>query len=394
MAKLEKEIAAYVEEHKQEMLAMWRDIINLEGNSTDLVGLRLVVERLKKEFESTGMECKLVPMGEGAQDYLTGVLHPELPGAPVLFCGHYDTIIKPGSYGPAPFRVEGDVVCGPGVLDMKGGIIVALYTIRALVALGYKERPVKICFVSDEEACHEHNARAGEVIMQEAKGCLCAFNMETGRVNNDICVGRSARVELKMKVQGVSSHAGNDFTSGINAVEEMCHKVLALQALTDLEAGNTVNCGVIHGGTVANAVPGECELIVDMRFLTQAGLEKTVAAAKEICEKVYVQGTSTEYHFWTAMPAFETTAGVKALYEFTKGISESYGYGTPGKIVLGGVSDASYLTMAGVPTLCSCGVRGEDNHTLKEYAVLASLYERCRLWTAVILNLADFKAEA
>ncbi len=391
MVNLKQEIEAYVDEHRREMLDLWRDLVNLEGNSADLEGLRAVVHRLKAEFERTGMDCRLLPMTDKTQDYLSGVLGADRPGKPVLFCGHYDTILPRGKYGPDPFRVEDGLAKGPGVLDMKGGIVAALYVIKALNAVGYDQRPLKICFVSDEESCHEFNDGAGVAIMADAAGCLCAFNMETGRINNDLCVGRSARVGFDVCVTGVAAHAGNDFTSGRSAVEEMCRKVLKLQALTDLSQGSTVNCGVIHGGTVANAVPGRCELNVDMRFLKQSELEKTVAAAQAICAETTVEGTSTVCSYRVAMPAFETIDGVMDLYALVRSVSEEYGYGSPGKIVLGGVSDASYLTMAGVPTLCSCGVRGENNHTDDEYAVVESLYERTKLLSAVCLHLDGFR---
>ncbi len=388
---LKKQLEDYIDSHRQEMLDLWRDVVNLEGNSDDLAGLRLVVDRFKAEFEAAGMTCQLLPMGDKTQDYLVGTLGSDRPGKAVLFSGHYDTILPRGKYGPSPFRIENGHARGPGVLDMKGGIVIALYVIRALNAIGWAERPLKICFVSDEESCHEHNDKAGETLMREAEGCLCAFNMETGRINNDICIGRSARVGFDVAIDGVAAHAGNDFASGRSAIAEMCRKVLELEALTNLEKGSTVNCGVIRGGTVANAIPGHCELNVDMRFLSQAELTKTVEAAKAICEKTWIDGTHTTYSYRVAMPAFETIPGVMELYELTRSASEAYGYGSPGKIVLGGVSDASYLTMAGVPTLCSCGVRGENNHTDEEYGLVESLYERAKLLTAVVLHLDEFK---
>lgn len=391
MVNRKAEIERYVDSHREEMLALWRDVVNLEGCSDDVESLRLVAERLKKEFESTGMKCRLLPQGPKTQDYLVGVLGEGRPGKPVLFSGHYDTIMPKGKYGPNPFRVVDGRACGPGVLDMKGGIIVALYTIKALCSVGFNDRPLKICFVSDEESCHAYNENAGRAIMDAGEGCLCAFNMETGRVNNDLCVGRSARVEFNVEVKGISCHAGNDFAVGRNAIEEMAHKLIALQSLTDLEQGSTVNCGVIHGGTVANAVPGECAMDIDMRFLKQAELEKTVKAAEAICQKTLIEGTATTYRYRVAMPAFETIPGVTALYELVRSVSQACGYGAPGKIVLGGVSDASYLTCAGIPTLCSAGVRGEHNHTDHEYAVVESLYERTKLLANVCENLGDLQ---
>lgn len=391
MTNLKAGIEQYIDRHREEMLQVWKDVVNLEGRSDDVNNLRLAVEYLKVKFESAGMKCRLLPQGPRTQDYLVGVLGEGRPGRPVLFSGHYDTILPKGQYGPNPFQIEGGRARGPGVLDMKGGIVVALYAVKALNSVGYDERPIKICFVSDEESCHEFNDNAGKAIMDSAAGCLCAFNMETGRINNDLCVGRSARVEFNLKVTGVSSHAGNDFTSGRNAIEEMARKLIELQELTDLKAGSTVNCGVIRGGTVANAVPGLCTMDVDMRFLKQSELEKTVEAARKICEKTFVDGTTTEYKYRVAMPAFETIPGVLELYELVKSVSEECGYGTPGKIVLGGVSDASYLTCAGIPALCSMGVRGESNHTDHEYAVVDSLFERSKLLANVCANLAAFQ---
>ena len=389
---LKNEIEKYIEDHREEMLNTYRDVINLEGRSNELDKLELVVERFKKEFEAAGVKCQRLPQTDKTQDYLVGIWGEENPGQPILFSGHYDTIINSGAYGTdKPFHVEDGKAMGPGVLDMKGGIVIALYVIKALSAIGYKERPIKICFVSDEESCHEFNPNAGQVIMDSAKGCLCAFNMETGRMNNDLCIGRSARVEFNVKVTGVSVHAGNDFARGRNAIAEMAHKILDLEALTDLSKGSTINCGVINGGTVANAIPGSCELVVDMRFLKQDEMLKTIEAAKEICAKTYIDGTTTEYTYRIGMPAFETINGVMEFWNLCKDVSEAYGYGTPGKIVLGGVSDASHITLAGVPAICSFGVRGDFNHTLKEYSVLESLYERTKLIAAICLHFDELK---
>ena len=389
---LKNEIEKYIEDHREEMLNTYKDVINLEGRSNELDKLELVVERFKKEFEAAGVKCQRLPQTDKTQDYLVGIWGEENPGQPILFSGHYDTIINSGAYGTdKPFHIEDGKAMGPGVLDMKAGIVITLYVIKALAAIGYKDRPVKICFVSDEESCHEFNPDAGQVIMDSAKGCLCAFNMETGRLNNDLCIGRSARVEFNVKVNGVSVHAGNDFARGRNAIAEMAHKIIDFEALTDLSKGNTVNCGVIKGGTVANAIPGSCELVVDLRFLKQDEMLKTIEAAKEICAKTYIDGTTTEYTYRIGMPAFETINGVMEFWNLCKDVSEAYGYGTPGKIVLGGVSDASYITLAGVPAICSFGIRGDFNHTLKEYSVLESLYERTKLIAAICLHFDELK---
>lgn len=144
---------------------------------------------------------------------------------------------------------------GPGVLDMKGGIIITLYVIKALEAAGYRDRPIRICFCGDEEAGKFH-AYACEQFQKWADGCIAGFNMETGPVNNDLCTGRKWAMWGHLDVHGVSAHSGNNYTAGRNALVEAAYKILAIQNCNDMEKGTNMNPAVIKGGTVPNAIPG------------------------------------------------------------------------------------------------------------------------------------------
>lgn len=386
MAFYQKEIEQYIDAHWQEMLDFLQKFVNLEGKTDEKERLNKVAAYLKEEFEKTGMICRLESVGEEAGDYLIGTLGADRPGKPIIFSGHFDTVIPAGAFGENPFRVEGNKVFGPGIIDMKGGIAISLFVIKALNAIGFQERPIKICYVSDEETGHAHSVGA-EVIKREAAGGLCCFNMETGHLNNILCVGRKACVGMDVTITGVDAHAGNSFTSGRNAIVEMAHKIMDLQALTCLEEGTTVNCGVIAGGTVRNAVPRVCKLNVDMRFTSAANMQKVLDAAKAICEKTYIEGTTTEMRSWVTMPPFETTDSVLKFYELCSGVAKEYGYDETSAAFLGGGSDAAYFGMMGIPTICSFGLQGEHNHTAREYGLVDSLLKRSKWITAICLHL-------
>jgi glutamate carboxypeptidase len=214
--------------------------------------------------------------------------------------------------------------------------------------------------------------------------------METGLIDNSLCIGRKGRIDCRVTVNGVESHAGNDFLSGRNSIEEMAYKIIEFQKLTDLDVGTTVSVGTIKGGTVANAIPAKCEVNIDIRFEKMEEMESIKEKIQTICDKTYIDGTTTICEFVNVMAAYDTTDDVIRYYDFVNGISTEYGFGPMGSKRLGGSSDASYITIAKTPVICSFGVRGQWNHTIREYAVVESLFERTKLISTIILNLNKF----
>ncbi len=300
-----------------------------------------------------------------------------------------DTALEIGTLAKRPFKVVDGNAEGIGVLDMKGGIVIALYVIKALNYIGYNERPIKVIFAGDEEANHI-GSNAPEIMMAEAKGGLCAFNMETGLIDNAICVGRRGRIGVQLEVTGVSSHAGNDFSSGRNAIAEMAHKILKVQDITDLEAGISCSTTMINGGHSANAIPSKCTIDIDIRFDKVSQLDEIKAKLEAIAKEQVIDQTSCEVRYISKMMPFETTEDTMRLYNFIKDTAKEFGFRDFGYRKVGGASDASYLTIAGVPTLCSCGVVGEWNHTMREYAIVDTMYERAKLFATAILNIDKF----
>lgn len=384
------QVKEYVAAHREEILKKYEEFINLKDFWRDAEDVTIVAQWLKKEFDAEGFQCELIDVGPKAGKLVMGTLGTDRPGQAILFSGHMDTALASDLYPENPFRIEEGKAYGPGVLDMKGGILISLYVVKALNAIQYQERPLKVLFAPDEEGLHSYT-QVADFIQQNSAGCLFALNMETGLVNNSLAVGRKGRLGIDVFVEGKSAHAGADFLAGISSIEEMAHKVLHFQALTDLEKDTTVNTGVIQGGTIPNAVPAKCMCSLDIRFKTMDELTRVRTAVKEICEKNYVAGTTCTFQELNLFTPFETHDEIMALFEFMEKTTKRYDLPETAPAQVGGCSDATYIQLAGTPVLCSCGVRGEWNHTLREYAIIESLYERICWYSAAVIDAAEFK---
>ncbi len=381
--------SAYVENRKEEILSLLREFVELPSCSREPEVMPAAVEWVCRLLRNEGYRVRTWEVGCGNSPVIVADLEGQEEGRPVIFSGHYDTALYRDLSGQNPFRVQDGMVFGTGVLDMKGGIVVALYAVRAAVQAGLR-RPVRLLLAGDEEINHA-GSRAAGILMEEAAGGLCAFNMETGLRSNALAVFRKGGTRCRITVTGVEAHAGNDFTKGRSAIVEMARKIVEIHNLTDLSAGTTMNIGTIQGGTIFNAVPARCEIVVDMRFEKNEEMEKAKENLAAVCRKTYIEGTQTEMEYIDVMHVFETTEDGLALWDFLRETAEEAGLQPLEQSRLGGSSDAAYLTMAGVPTVCSCGTMGEWNHTVREYALADSLYERAKLFANALLRMDRFE---
>lgn len=382
---MKKAAFAYIDAHKAEMISLWNDLVMQESFFEDKQDIDKVAERLKLEFEAAGGQVKMHEY-EKAGNMLVGQMNSSNANAPIVFMGHMDTVCKKGTIATRPFEIKDGVAYGPGVLDMKGGNVIALYVMKALQAAGYDKRPFKWLLAGDEENAHPHS-NAADVFIEQAKGAIVAFNMETGFVNNSIVVGRKGVMRFILEVKGVSAHVGNDPENGRSAILEMAHKIIDVENLTDFEVGTTYNVGTIIGGTVANATPDYCKVVIDIRHKNVSDRENITSALQAIADKTYIQGTQTILTPGTTFAPMETTDGVMQVFELVKSTSMEEGFGEPTPITTGGASDSAYSVIAGVPTLCSMGVKGGRNHSPEEFAVVDTMFERAKLLIACILKL-------
>ena len=304
----------------------------------------------------------------------------------VMIIGHMDTLFPIGTVAERPFTIKDGKAYGPGVLDMKGGIVAFLYAIKALNAAGYDSRPIKVLLAGDEEVLHAKST-APDQLVAESQGYAAAFNAETGFLDNGIVVGRKGVARFTMEVSGVAAHAGNDPENGRSAILEMAHKIIGVQNLTDWDKGISFNVGVMQGGKTSTAVPDYAKIDIDVRYKDPDDLPWIQEQLRSVGEQTHVEGTTTKVAFMEGIKPMTTTDGVMKLFALVAKVSAENGFGAPYAKYVGGASDSAYTVIAGVPTVCAVGVKGGRNHSPEEFAVVETIFERAKLLVASVLEL-------
>lgn len=379
-----EEIFQSIDQAKPAMMDTWKSLVNRDCGSGNKAGVDSVGQDIRRFLEPLGFMVRFHEY-EKAGNMLVAE-YGDMTKPFVILTGHMDTVFADGTAAERPFTVQDGRVTGPGVLDMKGGITVMLYAVKTLLESGWNRYPLKIILAGDEEVGHGWSDAAQDY-RKEARGALMAFNYETGFIDNGIVLERKGCAQYRFDFHGVGAHAGNNPEDGRSAVKELCHKALDMEALTDMAEGTTVNVGVIAGGTVPNAIPENAWCRVDVRFRTMAGIERVEKALKEITDKVYIDQVQTTCRCEVKMGAMERLASSEALFDKANQIAREAGLPEMKAIAVGGGSDSAYITAEGVPALCAMGVKGQFNHTVREWAEESSLTERAKLSAALLMKL-------
>ena len=373
-----------VDQNREAMVDTWKLLVDRDCGSENKAGVNGVGRDVKDFLEKCGFKVWFHEYEKAGNMLVAEYGDASKPF--IVLTGHMDTVFGDGTAAARPFTIKDGKVTGPGVLDMKGGVTILLYAVRFLLEAGYNRYRIKIILAGDEEVAHG-NSTASADYEKEAKGAIMGFNLETGFVDNSVVIERKGVAQYLFEVDGVGAHAGNNPEDGRSAVEELAHKILDIQAETDWQEGTTVNCGVIAGGTVANAVPEHAWVKVDVRLKTTAGMERIEKAFQTIAKKQYVESTTTCCKKLVVFPPMERLESSEKLFERAEVIAEKYGFPKAKAIAVGGGSDSAHLTACGIPTLCALGVRGQFNHTEREWAEEESLFERTKLLMALLSEL-------
>lgn len=382
MEDIRKQIAVYIEEHRDAMMDFWRQLVQIESGSANKAGVDAVARRVQEELDTIGAHTEIHEM-KRAGNMLVSVLNEEVPEAPVLLLGHMDTVFPDGTVAARPFTMRDGKAYGPGVLDMKGGVTIAVFAMKALKEAGWAGRPVRLVLAGDEEVGH-CDSDCDQQIMEQARGAVAALNCESGRLGNEVVVQRKGALTYRLDVTGIAAHAGNEPEKGRSAILEMAYKVIAIQNLTDWQQGTTYNVGVISGGTVANAVPDAASIIIDVRYLKKEYVPDIEAKLQDVARTTYVDGTKASLTRLSCCIPMERMAETDGLLAKVQDAYASFGMPRPSGITVGGGSDSAYTVAAGVPTICAMGVEGSRHHSPEEYASVESLYARAKALAYVV----------
>ena len=373
-----------IDELKPEMMQLWRRLVDRDCGSANKAGVDAGGADVRAFLESIGFKVRAYEYEKAGN--LIVAEKGDMTRPFVCLVGHLDTVFPDGAAAARPFPVKDGIVTGPGVLDMKGGVTLCLYALKALYEKGWERYPVKILLAGDEEVGHGFSS-ADEMMMKEARGAAFGLNFETSFIDNTVVLERKGVAQFRLEVSGVGAHAGNNPEDGRSAIHEIVKKVEDIYALEDKAEGTTVNVGVIGGGTAANAVAESAFCVIDIRFKREAGYERVVEGLQAIAEKSHIEGTRATLTRRCKFSAMERLPESEALLERVNEIAVRHGFPRMRGKAVGGGSDSAYLTRAGVPVVCALGVKGEFNHTVREYALESSLTERAKLLAALLEEL-------
>ncbi len=358
----------------------------LESPTADKAAVDAASYYLADIAKKKGFDIEIFPQPVSG-DVIGILMNQEVDKKQIVYSGHMDTVHPKGLF-PAPVvRRESDLMHGPGTLDCKGGVVAALMAMEALKNLGYKKRPLALWLMPDEETSSIQSGKATiNYIVDRAKGAVAFLNVEGGDYGAAV-VSRKGILRYELTVHGIAGHSSR-CPKYANAVTEAAHKIIELEKMKDLE-GLTCNCGVIHGGTVANSVCDECVFFADIRFATLSQKEEAAETVKRVAEAVHVPGCSCDVREVSYRPPMEATKENYALLDKVNKISAEVGlpHMEP-KHAMGG-SDAAYATIAGIPTLDSIGYTGKDCHSVKECVNMSSILLAAKYFAATAEYVED-----
>ncbi len=367
-----------------------KTIVNIDSGTYTKTGVDRVGAYLEQRFHAFGFETRFERQ-EQFGNHLVATHRGSNPNGPrILLIGHIDTVLPDGDAEKRPFTISqrkedgARIATGPGVLDMKSGVLVGMYALHLLIEAGAAnyQSATFICN-SDEEV----GSPSSKPLIQElAKQAEAALVLEPGRAIATIVSARRGVGRYRVEVRGVAAHAGVDPQRGRNAILELAHQVQAMQAINGTIPGTTLSVGIISGGERTNVVPDFAYCEMDVRISDQAGLKAIEAAMRKVTSRHMLQGTRITLTGGMRCMPFERSKHVLQLVQLAKEAGSELGLSIE-DVGSGGASDANNTAAIGVPTLDGLGAGGGLAHNPGEYIELDYLPTRIALLMGLIQRI-------
>ena len=376
-------IKTYLEEHESDMFDLLERLVNINSYSANPDGVNKVVDVLEETIKEMGFATRRLPNDVTGDNLVAENSMRAANGGGPLMVGHMDTVF-PEEMGFDTFRKEGDMVYGPGVTDMKGGLVIGIFAAKALMAAGV-DMPMAFFFNADEEIGSPHSK---DLIVEEAKKSDFCFVMEGSGMGGEVVTGRKGRRVFDLTVEGQPSHAGHCAFPKPSAIVEMAHKIAQLEALNNPDEGTSLNVGMIDGGVGPNTVAAKCTARVETRHVTLEIRERVWAEIEKITTHSTLEGTSGSIEILTSRPPMVTNDTILDLYAVVEAAGKEVGIETK-PVFRGGGSDANTVSEAGVPVLDGMGPSGAKFHTPDEYMLATCMVKQSLLTAASALKAFD-----
>ncbi|MCU4967381.1 M20 family metallopeptidase [Bacillus toyonensis] len=371
-------VLEYLKQHQEEILEDLKTLVLAESPSHSKVRVDQCGEVIQQLFKKhLDIEAEVIPQ-EHAGDHLR-FSYGKGDDQILIIC-HFDTVCEVGRLS---YRVEGNKAYGPGILDMKGGIIQALWALKACRELEISLNKKIVFFCTSDEEVGSNTSRV--LIEQEALKSQVVLVPEPAAPHTGaLKTARKGVGKFSIQIKGKAAHAGQDHQDGISAIQEMAHQILFLHSLTDYELDTTLNVGVVRGGSGLNVVAEQAELNVDLR-ISQFGEGERVSKIIHGLEP-HLEGISLKVAGGVVRPPMERTAQNEKLFDLAKTCSSELGFHLTEESV-GGGSDGNFTSALGIPTLDGLGPVGEGNHAENEHIEINQLPVRAALINHLLRKL-------
>jgi glutamate carboxypeptidase len=371
----------YFKSRQGEMINLLKELVQRESPTSDKKAVDACSAFLADQFRNTGARVTRIPQKEVGDFHL--VEYPAKAAADldgeILVLVHADTVWPVGRIAKMPFYVSGEKIFGPGALDMKAGLVLAVLALRTLRSLNIRPAKKITVFINsaEETGCPE----ARDLIARQAKRADRVLCLEPALPGGALKVRRKGRLCIRLETSGRSAHGGSP-EKGINAIEELMAQLLKIEALKSKDI--SVNIGLIGGGEKANVVPDRAWAVCDIRFWDSVQKTRVLDAFRKLEPKA--RGAKVKFSVESLTPPMEKTKASARLFEDARAIAAGLGMVlTGGKT--GGGSDASIAAGLGVPTLDGLGPDGDGLHADHEHVLLPSLVERAALLVELLRKL-------
>ena len=373
-------VLAHLQSEMEVMTVLLKDLVRMETPSTDPASQEPIKARLKSEFEALEFRVRTIP-GRRSGGHIFASPRERNRNQPLqLMLGHCDTVWPLGTIQKMPLACEGNVVRGPGIYDMKAGLVEMIFALKTIRALDLRPSVVPLCFInSDEEIGSRESGRYVRALARQVDRCM-VMEPSLG-LSGKIKTARKGVGRFTVKVQGKAAHAGLDPGAGASAILELSHIIQKLFELNDPDRGTSVNVGVIDGGVRPNVVAPESSAVVDVRVESQADAERVERAIHDL--KAETPGVTLIVEGRIGRPPMERTAANQQLWlvarDLARDIDLKLEQGTAG-----GGSDGNTTSLF-TATLDGLGAVGDGAHAEHEFIYIDQLPVRCALLTLLLL---------
>lgn len=379
---MRKELLTFLDTCEQEQFKLLEELVLQPSFSRYKAGVDAVGRLIATSLQGTGMNLETVAENELGDQLIFRSPGYRAGGPSVLLVGHMDTVF-PLDSGFNFYRENGKKVHGPGVIDMKGGLVVAVSALKALAGCGLlKEMPLTFICNSDEEIGSPSSAR---LILAEAEKSTFGLGFECGGLGGEVVTGRKGKMGYRLTIQGRAGHAAFAGPDKASAVLELAHKVIALEKLNNPQRRIVVNVGVVNGGIGPNSIAESATALIDTRFLEQKDAVETGEQIARIVAEPVVKGTAADLQATSSRLPMEQSAANRKLFRLIQKESELLGVSCQEEL-RSGVSDANTMAEAGIPVVDGLGPIGDFDHSDREYMVRDSLPARTKLAALTILS--------